>query len=120
MPALEGEILYTDSTLPKVPARGLYTEEARQDRLSFVREATQAQLSEVEHTRLDPRKLVSNIEALIGTVEIPVGVAGPLHIKGNHAGGLFYAPLATTEGALVASATRGATANTTNTGPAKI
>jgi NADP-dependent 3-hydroxy-3-methylglutaryl-CoA reductase len=110
MPALEGEIFYTESTLPKVPARGLYTEEARQDRLNFVREKTQAPLSEVQHTRLDPRKLVSNIEALIGTVEIPVGVAGPLHIKGNHAGGLFYAPLATTEGALVASATRGATA----------
>lgn len=110
MPALENEVFYNDSTLPKVPARGLYTEEARQDRLSFVREQTQAALTEVQHTRLDPRKLVSNIEALIGTVEIPVGVAGPLHIKGNHAGGLFYAPFATTEGALVASATRGATA----------
>lgn len=101
---------YDEQTLPKVPARGLYTEEARQERLAFVREKTGAALAEVEHTRLDPRKLVSNIEAFIGSVEIPVGLAGPLHIKGSHADGLYYAPLATSEGALVASATRGATA----------
>ena len=35
---------YNESTLPKVPARGLYTEEARQDRLDFVREHTAAKL----------------------------------------------------------------------------
>ncbi|MCC2637949.1 MAG: peedicted hydroxymethylglutaryl-CoA reductase, partial [Moraxellaceae bacterium] len=102
--------VYDDQTLPKVPARGLYTEEARQERLAFAREATGASLAEVAHTRLDPRRLVSNIEALIGSVEIPIGLAGPLHIRGVHADGLFFAPLATTEGALVASATRGATA----------
>jgi NADP-dependent 3-hydroxy-3-methylglutaryl-CoA reductase len=110
MPALDSETVYTDRTLPKVPARGLYTEEARQERLAFVRQETKAPLADIEKIHLDPRKLVSNIEALIGSVEIPVGVAGPLHIKGTHAGGLFYAPFATSEGALVASATRGATA----------
>ncbi len=109
-PALDGDTEYTDHTLPKIPARGLYTEEARQARLDFVREETGAALTEVSQIRLDPRKLVSNIEALIGSVEVPVGIAGPLHIKGTHAGGLFYAPLATSEGALVASASRGATA----------
>ncbi len=101
---------YDALNLPKIPARGLYTEEARQQRLEFIRAETQAALTEVCRTQLDPRKLVSNIEGLIGSVEIPVGVAGPLHIRGNHAKGLFYAPLATSEGALVASATRGATA----------
>jgi len=109
-PALSSDVSYDDISLPKVPARGLYTEEARQARLAFVREETGAAMDEVSQIRLDPRKLVSNIEALIGSVEVPVGVAGPLHIKGSHAGGLFYAPLATSEGALVASATRGATA----------
>lgn len=101
---------YDEHTLPKIPARGLYTEEARQERLAFARAATGAALAEVAETRLDPRKLVSNIEAFIGSVEIPVGIAGPLQIRGMHASGLFYAPLATSEGALVASATRGATA----------
>lgn len=109
-PALAEDVAWDEHTLPKVPARGLYTEEARQERLYFVREETGAALAEVEQTRLDPRRLVSNIEAFIGSVEIPVGIAGPLHIKGNHAGGLYYAPMATSEGALVASATRGATA----------
>nr|WP_298141811.1 phosphotransferase [uncultured Pseudomonas sp.] len=104
------EVSYDELTLPKVPARGLYTEQARQERLAFAREQTGARLCEVEQTRLDPRKLVANIEAFIGAVEVPVGLAGPLHIKGEHATGLFYAPMATSEGALLASATRGATA----------
>ncbi len=102
--------LYDEFNLPKIPARGLYTEEARQERLDFVREQTGCQLASVSQIGLDPRKLVSNIEALIGSVEVPVGIAGPLHIRGEHAQGLFYAPMATSEGALVASTTRGATA----------
>lgn len=48
-----------------------------------------------------------NIENMIGAVQIPLGVAGPLHIMGEHAIGDFYVPLATTEGALVASINRG-------------
>ncbi|MFZ3184178.1 MAG: phosphotransferase [Pseudomonas sp.] len=109
-PQSGAELVYDDQTLPKVPARGLYTEQARQERLAFARAQTGASLREVEQTRLDPRALVSNIEAFIGSVEIPVGLAGPLHIKGEHADGLYYAPMATSEGALLASATRGATA----------
>ena len=37
-----------------------------------------------------------------------VGIAGPLMIRGNHVNGYLLCPFATTEGALVASATRGA------------
>jgi hydroxymethylglutaryl-CoA reductase (NADPH) len=101
---------YDEFSLPKIPARGLYTEDARLERLQYIRDNTDASLDRVAETTLDAKALVSNIEALIGSVEIPVGIAGPLHIKGGHANGLFYAPMATTEGALLASATRGATA----------
>jgi len=104
------DIKYDEFTLPKIPARGLYTEEARLERLQFVRNNTDAKLERIAETTLEAKALVSNIEALVGSVEIPVGIAGPLHIKGGHADGLFYAPMATTEGALLASATRGATA----------
>lgn len=104
------QINYDELTLPKVPARGLYTEDARLERLQYVRDNTDAKLERVAETTLEAKALVSNIEALVGSVEIPVGIAGPLHIKGGHADGLFYAPMATTEGALLASATRGATA----------
>lgn len=48
-----------------------------------------------------------NIENMIGAVQIPLGVAGPLRVKGEYANGDYYIPLAATEGALVASADRG-------------
>ena len=38
---------------------------------------------------------------------MPIGLAGPLLIDGEHAQGEFYVPLATTEGTLVASYNRG-------------
>jgi len=55
----------------------------------------------------DPKTLGGNIENHIGYVSIPLGVAGPLRINGFYASGDFYIPLATHEGALVASVNRG-------------
>ncbi|NRB68056.1 MAG: hydroxymethylglutaryl-CoA reductase [Vibrio sp.] len=49
-----------------------------------------------------------NIEHFIGTVKLPVGVAGPLRVNGLHAKRDYHVPLATTEAALVASYNRGA------------
>lgn len=48
-----------------------------------------------------------SIENIIGTVSVPVGIAGPLRVNGCAALGDYYVPLATTEAALVASYTRG-------------
>jgi hydroxymethylglutaryl-CoA reductase (NADPH) len=50
----------------------------------------------------------ANIENFIGTVKVPVGLAGPLRVNGLFAQGDYYVPLATTEAALVASYSRGA------------
>jgi hydroxymethylglutaryl-CoA reductase (NADPH) len=50
----------------------------------------------------------ANIENLIGAVGMPLGVAGPLPVHGEAIDDEVYLPLATTEGALVASVNRGA------------
>ena len=50
---------------------------------------------------------VANIENYIGTARIPIGLAGPVTVLGEHAQGSFQIPMATTEGTLVASTTRG-------------
>ena len=49
-----------------------------------------------------------NIENFIGTVKLPVGIAGPLRVNGLFAQGDYNIPLATSEAALVASYNRGA------------
>ena len=49
-----------------------------------------------------------NVEAFVGTVKVPVGIAGPLLVNGTCASGMYQVPLATTEAALVASYGRGA------------
>ncbi|WP_280537156.1 hydroxymethylglutaryl-CoA reductase (NADPH) [Halopenitus sp. POP-27] len=48
-----------------------------------------------------------NVENMVGAVQIPLGVAGPVTISGGALSGDRYLPLATTEGALIASVNRG-------------
>jgi hydroxymethylglutaryl-CoA reductase (NADPH) len=55
-----------------------------------------------EASRADP-----NVENLTGAAQIPMGVAGPVPVDGGAADGEYYLPMATTEGALVASVNRG-------------
>ena len=49
----------------------------------------------------------ANIENYAGTARVPVGIAGPVTVRGDEAKGEFYVPMATTEGTLVASTSRG-------------
>lgn len=52
-----------------------------------------------------------NIENLVGAVQLPLGIAGPITIRHtSRTTRQHYIPLATTEGALVASVSRGAKA----------
>ena len=50
----------------------------------------------------------NKVENYIGCVPIPVGLSGPHLLDGEYAKGAFYVPMATLEGTLVASYTRGA------------
>lgn len=106
-----GRPAITGATDPgPVPGRGQYTEPSRLRRAGWLREHSGMALASLAATRLDARALAGNVENFVGSVEIPVGLAGPLLFAGEHARGYVVAPLATTEGALVASASRGATA----------
>ncbi|MEA2688164.1 MAG: hydroxymethylglutaryl-CoA reductase, partial [Candidatus Eremiobacteraeota bacterium] len=45
----------------------------------------------------EPATYERNVENFIGTVRVPVGIAGPLTVHGGAAHGTYYVPLATTE-----------------------
>jgi hydroxymethylglutaryl-CoA reductase (NADPH) len=86
-------------------------------RRRFLERKLNVSLSGIASTILDFEELYGhNIENAIGAVQIPVGIAGPLRVNGDYAKGDFYVPLATTEGALVASVNRGAKAVTASGG----
>jgi hydroxymethylglutaryl-CoA reductase (NADPH) len=99
-----------------IPGRGQYTEDARLRRLAWLRARTGAALPMAGDTSLDASTLTGNVENFVGSVEVPVGLAGPLLFTGDAARGSMVAPLATTEGALIASASRGARALTASGG----
>jgi len=92
--------------VPRDPAND-YTRDAAKLRQDFVAQQTGASLDHVSSYTLDPGSLPGNIEHFTGVAQVPIGLAGPLLVNGEHAQGEFYVPLATAEGTLVASYNRG-------------
>ena len=84
-----------------------YSREMASQRAHFVKAMTGAALDTVASYTIDPAETHGNIENFTGTAQVPLGVAGPLTVVGEHAQGDFYIPMATTEGTLVASYSRG-------------
>ena len=78
-----------------------------EERRSAAEEFTGVELKTISNYGFEPELAAKNIENMIGTVQIPLGFAGPVRINGEYANGEFLVPLATTEGALVASISRG-------------
>lgn len=76
-------------------------------RQRFVAEHAGASFEHLTRFSFAPESTVGNIEGLTGAAQVPLGFAGPLHVRGEHADGEFLIPLATTEGTLVASYNRG-------------
>jgi hydroxymethylglutaryl-CoA reductase (NADPH) len=73
---------------------------------------TDASLDATGAFAFDADEVDPNIENLAGGTQLPLGVAGPIAVNGGAADDEFYLPLATTEGALVASVNRGCSAIT--------
>src|SRR4051794_24106935 len=84
-----------------------YTREAATQRKEFIHDRTGAELEHVSSYSFDPTMLTGNVEQFVGVAQVPIGLAGPLLVNGEHAQGEFYVPLATAEGTLVASYNRG-------------
>ena len=84
-----------------------YSREAASMRRDFAHERTGTSLEHVGSYSFDPALLAGNIEHFVGVAQVPIGLAGPLLVNGEHAQGEFYVPLATAEGTLVASYNRG-------------
>lgn len=97
--------------VPRLKNQG-YEHERVTRRRAWVEARTGAALRHVGSFTYDSEEMRGNIENPIGVAQIPIGVAGPLHVRGRYAEGTFYIPLATTEGALVRSYERGMVALT--------
>jgi hydroxymethylglutaryl-CoA reductase (NADPH) len=84
-----------------------YSDEAVASRQQFIEENTPAKLHHSSKYSFQPEDMAGNIENLFGVTQVPVGLAGPLLVNGEHAKGEFYVPMATVEGTMLASYNRG-------------
>lgn len=92
--------------VPRLGGQG-YRREQVASRRAWIEERTGCRLEHVGSFSIPAEEMRGNIENPVGAVQVPLGIAGPLEIRGEHADGVFYVPLATTEGALVRSYERG-------------
>jgi hydroxymethylglutaryl-CoA reductase (NADPH) len=111
MPIEEDTMTETNQVMKRQPIprskENDYTDAEAAIRRDFIREQTGVALSHVSKYSFDPSRLQGNIENFIGVAQVPIGLAGPIRINGEHARGDFLVPMATTEGTLVASYNRG-------------
>lgn len=109
---LKNKIASSSEIFLGVPTLGLYSKDGQIERLKFLKEKTGENIPFLEgsSTFNSHQQLEGNIENFIGMTQVPTGIIGPLLVHGTCAKGDFYLPLATTEGALVASYNRGAKA----------
>jgi hydroxymethylglutaryl-CoA reductase (NADPH) len=94
------------AVVPRMKEQGYAAEHVRRRR-AWVEEKTGCSLHHVGAHSIPSEEMRGNVENPVGAAQVPLGVAGPLVVRGRHARGTFYVPLATTEGALVRSYERG-------------
>jgi len=100
-----------DSLIPRLKEGG-YDAERVSRRRQWIEQKTGAALQHIGSPSFDTELMRGNVENAIGVAQIPLGVAGPIEIHGVCARGLFYVPMATSEGALIRSYERGMVALT--------
>jgi len=106
---VEDAIVSAENHKPRIPrsTEDDYSEAAIAARQRFAEQFTSTEYKHLKHYSFDAHMLQGNCEHFVGVAQIPVGLAGPLRVNGEHAQGDFLIPMATTEGTLVASYNRG-------------
>ena len=84
-----------------------YSSEIIGRRHRYLEDFSGHRLEHVNQYSFDPHVTQGNIESFVGVAQVPIGLAGPLRLRGEHAVGEFLIPMATAEGTLVASYNRG-------------
>jgi hydroxymethylglutaryl-CoA reductase (NADPH) len=111
MEELETAVSGVEDLLPRLKDEG-YAADRVARRREWVEKKTGARLNHVGSGSFDSELMRGNIENPIGVAQVPMGVAGPVQICGQYAQGIFYVPMATSEGALIRSYERGMVALT--------
>ena len=101
--------------VPRFKGQG-YSRELVAERRRWLEQASGCELPHVGSFSVPSAEMRGNIENPVGVAQVPLGVAGPLRVRGEHADGTFFVPMATTEGALVRSYERGMVALTKSGG----
>jgi hydroxymethylglutaryl-CoA reductase (NADPH) len=109
------ELAVSDSVAaPSKPRPGIprdrdddYAPDVITARQQFLEEFAGRRLEHINQYSFDPHAVQGNVESFVGVAQVPIGLAGPLRIRGEQANGEFLIPLATSEGTLVASYNRG-------------
>jgi len=84
-----------------------YTYDIVRKRQALIEEVSGIHARHIFEYSFDPHLAQGNCENFCGVAQVPLGFAGPLEVHGEHADGKFLIPLATSEGTLVASYSRG-------------
>ncbi len=97
------------NSYPIVPGRGIVSKAATDLRLDYMKQQGHS-VELISDNSMEFDQISRNIESFIGSVEIPLGLVGPLLFRNNDKEELIYTAAGTLEGALVASMNRGAKA----------
>jgi hydroxymethylglutaryl-CoA reductase (NADPH) len=93
-----------------------YSHKALNMRCDWLEKKVNTKIKYLRRFSENPENAKGNIENMIGMAQVPVGINGPLLVKGSFAKGNFFVPMATTEGALITDYNTGMTIITKSSG----